>query len=207
MEKIHITLEKDQMIWFTSDLHFGHRNILNFCNRPFEDTKFMDMSLIDNWNKTVGDNDIIFILGDVFWFNNSRDIKKYITSLKGKEIYIIPGNHDDFSQYHRLDDPRVKLCNDVVVLWVTDDYNRFGRKITELWLCHYPMMTWPHIDGPTIQLFGHIHSQPFVNNNRHIDLNLPLHYNQMDVGCDYWNYKPISLKFIYETIKNKKEPV
>ena len=78
MKKLHITLEENQNIWFTSDLHFGHRNVIRFCQRPFEDEKHMGPKLIENWNNTVGDNDIVFVLGDTFWFNDSRNIKKVL---------------------------------------------------------------------------------------------------------------------------------
>ena len=77
MQKLHITLNKGQKLWFTSDLHFGHRNVIKFCNRPFEDEKVMGKQLIHNWNETVSKDDIVFVLGDTFWFNDSRSITKF----------------------------------------------------------------------------------------------------------------------------------
>ena len=59
MDRLHITLEPRQKIFVTSDLHFGHRNILKFCNRPFSDIKEMSEKLISNWNEVVGKNDIV----------------------------------------------------------------------------------------------------------------------------------------------------
>ena len=197
MQKLHLTIEKDQHIWFTSDLHFGHRNVLRFCDRPWNDEKEMGNGLIENWNNTVGDNDIVFILGDVFWFNDSHSIKKVLSKLKGKNIYIIPGNHDDFKSYHRVDDDRINLCEDVVVTWIT----REGKKLQEIWLSHYPMMTWPHRENGAYQFFGHIHSKP--DKNEGVDQDLPLHWNQLDVGCDYWDYKPVSLEALENTIKSR----
>lgn len=189
MQKIHITLESDQNVWFTSDLHFGHRNMINFCDRPFSNITEMNEALISNWNNTVGDNDIVFVLGDTFWFNDSRVIKKVLAQLKGKEIYLIPGNHDAFDAYYRVDDSRIKLCDDICVAFITKISN-FTR---EIWLSHYPMMTWPHRSNGAYQLFGHIHSK---EGKTGFDQDLPLHKNQMDVGCDHWNYKPISLNKI-----------
>ena len=203
MEKIHIKLNKDQTLWFTSDLHFGHRNILRFCNRPWNDEKEMGPGLISNWNEKVGDNDIVFVLGDTFWFNDSRSIKKVLSQLKGKDIYIIPGNHDDFDAYHRVDDPRIHLCSDVVALWLESEYYLgWDRKIVEIWMSHYPMMTWPHRENGAIQLFGHIHSSP--DRKEGVDQDLPLHWNQMDVGCDYWGYRPVSIETVLEEVKLKK---
>lgn len=198
MQKLHLTIEKDQHIWFTSDLHFDHRNVLRFCDRPWDDEKEMGNGLVENWNNTVGDNDIVFILGDVFWFNDSHSIKKVLSKLKGKNIYIIPGNHDDFKSYHRVDDDRINLCEDVVVTWIT----REGKKLQEIWLSHYPMMTWPHRENGAYQFFGHIHSKP--DKNEGVDQDLPLHWNQLDVGCDYWDYKPVSLETLENTIKSRQ---
>lgn len=198
MQKLHLTIEKNQQVWFTSDLHFGHRNVLKFCDRPWNDEKEMGNGLLDNWNNTVGDNDIVFILGDVFWFNDSQNIKKVLSKLKGKDIYIIPGNHDDFKSYHRVDDDRIKLCEDVVVTWIT----REGKKLQEIWLSHYPMMTWPHRENGAYQFFGHIHSKP--DRKEGVDQDLPLHWNQLDIGCDYWDYKPVSLETLENMIKSRQ---
>lgn len=199
MQKIHIDLERGQKIYFTSDLHFGHRNVLRFCNRPWTDEKEMGPALIANWNAVVSDNDIVFVLGDTFWFNDSRAIKKTLSQLKGKTIYIIPGNHDEFEHYHRVDDPRIILCHDVVCCWVTQD----GRKKREIWMSHYPMMTWPHRENGALQFFGHIHSNP--DRDEGVDQDLPLHWNQADVGCDFWKWTPIDLDTLVTYCKVKKE--
>lgn len=210
MEKLHITLGQGQKLFFTSDLHFGHRNVINFCDRPFSNEKEMGESLINNWNETVSENDVVFVLGDVFWFNDSRSIKKCLDKLNGKDIYIIPGNHDDFSGYHRVEDPRIHLCQDVVVAWIeAEDFeNRhWDRKKYEIWMSHYPMMTWPHRENKTIQLFGHIHSKSNGRISKDgvvgLDQDLPLWKNQFDVGCDYWDYKPVEFEKIRKmVIKN-----
>lgn len=204
MKKLHITLQENQKLWFTSDLHFGHRNVIRFCERPFEDEKQMGPKLIEYWNDTVGDNDIIFVLGDTFWFNDSRNIKKVLSSLNGKTIYILPGNHDDFDAYHRVDDPRIILLDDVNVMWLESENNReWKKKMYEVWMSHYPMMTWPHRDNGAFQFFGHIHSNS--NRSEGVDQDLPLHYNQLDVGCDYWNYKPVNFEELKTIIEAKKE--
>ena len=199
MQKLHIKLEEGQKVWFTSDLHFGHRNVLRFCNRPWADEKEMCEGLINNWNSWVGDNDIVFVLGDTFWFNDSRGIKKVLDRLKGKTIYMLPGNHDDFSHYHRVDTSsetgRIVLCQDVVVLWLQEA----NGKTTEIWMSHYPMMTWPHRVNGAWQLFGHIHSKP--GRNEGVDQDLPLHWNQCDVGTDHWDYRPVNYTEIKELFR------
>lgn len=197
MQKIHIDIQQGQRVWFTSDLHFGHRNVLGFCDRPWVDEKEMQAGLIENWNNNVSDNDVVFVLGDTFWFNDSRTIKKVLDQLKGKDIYILPGNHDDFESYHRVVDPRIHLCADVVCCWFTQE----GQPKREVWISHYPMMTWPHRENGAWQLFGHIHSRP--GRDEGVDQDLQLHWNQTDVGCDYWGWKPVSLDHLTQMFKDK----
>ncbi len=55
------------MTYFTSDLHFGHENIIRFSNRPFSSAEEMNRTLIDNWDSRVTDRDDIYILGDMFY--------------------------------------------------------------------------------------------------------------------------------------------
>ena len=84
MDRLHIQLEEGQKIFVTSDLHFGHRNILTFCNRPFSDTKEMTEKLVSNWNEVVGKNDIVLDLGDVMWFDGRHEAKRVLERLNGK---------------------------------------------------------------------------------------------------------------------------
>lgn len=51
-------------VFFTSDTHFNHTNIIRFCNRPFKDVSHMNETIISNWNRVVGPEDIVFHLGD-----------------------------------------------------------------------------------------------------------------------------------------------
>ena len=70
-------------IWFTADLHFGHSNIIQHCNRPFSNVDEMDNYLISRWNSVVKPNDTIFVLGDVGY-----DWRKYLPNLRGDKVLI-----------------------------------------------------------------------------------------------------------------------
>ena len=55
------------MNYYISDLHFGHKNIINFDHRPFFDIEEMEEVLVMNWNATVHKDDTVYILGDFCW--------------------------------------------------------------------------------------------------------------------------------------------
>ena len=85
------------VIYFTSDLHFSHYNIIKYCNRPFESVDKMNNILINNWNKIVKENDEVYILGDITLGDN----EKYLNRLKGSK-YLIKGNHDKIRTHENL---------------------------------------------------------------------------------------------------------
>lgn len=81
-------------IFFTSDTHFGHTNILQFCNRPFHSVQEMNEALINNWNNVVRPEDTVYHLGD-FAFGGSQLWNDVLSKLNG-HIYLILGNHKIF---------------------------------------------------------------------------------------------------------------
>ncbi|MBZ9624423.1 metallophosphoesterase [Clostridium sp. FP2] len=74
------------------DLHFGHDNVIKYENRPFDDVKQMDSTLINNWNKEVASEDKVIVVGD-FGFYNKEKTKELLSRLKGYKVLIM-GNHD-----------------------------------------------------------------------------------------------------------------
>ena len=97
-EQVILFDTKEQNVFFTSDTHFWHENIIKFCNRPFGSIEEMNNTIIENWNKVVGENDIVFHLGD-FCFCGSDKFKEIIENLNGR-IYLILGNHDRGASYY-----------------------------------------------------------------------------------------------------------
>ena len=192
MLKLNINLKENQKLYFTSDLHLGHRNVIRFCCRPYDNEKEMDKALINNWNNTVTNNDIIVIAGDLFWFNDSHKIKKVLESLNGEKIYIVPGNHDQMKSYYRVEDPRIEIITDITHIRLTTDDKRYYLDQFEIVVSHYPLMTWAHRDRGAINLFGHIHSG-WLRDLDAFDQMLPLWKGQQyDIGVDNNNYKPVS---------------
>ena len=92
MFKDTLYFSKSERLFFTADTHWGHRNIIKYCQRPFSCIEEMDDALITNWNRVVGKDDIIFHLGD-FAMGGSAEWSRLLQKLNGK-IYLILGNHD-----------------------------------------------------------------------------------------------------------------
>lgn len=80
-------------VFFTSDLHFGHKNVLKFDQRPFFTVSEMDNALIENWNKKVRQGDLVYVLGDMFWNSEVEYVQNILKTLNG-QIVLIKGNHD-----------------------------------------------------------------------------------------------------------------
>lgn len=195
MDKLNITLTPTQKIFFSSDQHFGHRNVLRFCGRPYGDEKEMAKALIDNWNSVVTNDDIVVSMGDFFWFNDSHSIKKCIDKLNGKEIYLVLGNHDKRESFRRVTDERFHIVDGITHIFLRcDDAERWYQKTFEIVCSHYPLMTWSHRDRGAINLFGHIHSG-WLRSCDDYDQNLPLwRGQQLDVGVDNQNFTPVSFE-------------
>lgn len=138
------------MVYFISDLHFGHENIIKLCSRPFESVEEMDWELIRRWNLKVGDDDLVYICGDIVWGTNSP--YEYLPFLNGKKI-LICGNHDG----KMLKNDGAQFFESVHGLPVIREG---GRKIT---LCHYPMYEWEdslRLGSKRVgwHIYGHIHN-------------------------------------------------
>ena len=83
------------MIYFTSDLHFGHDKIIRHTGRPFQNSEEMDKTLIKNWNRTIGPKDEVYILGDLT-MKGPDFAAGILAQLRGRK-YLIRGNHDRFA--------------------------------------------------------------------------------------------------------------
>lgn len=210
MQVIHIKLEKGQKLFFISDMHLGHKNVIQFSDRPFVSVKDMEKQMIENWNSVVSKNDIVFDLGDMFWFDGRHDAATVISKLNGT-IYKIPGNHDmNCTRLFELCSPKkVKICDDIVQLFVKGLDDEAPTAKHEIWLSHFPFATFPHKEKsqagfPVIQLFGHIHSGPLAEKGHEYDIPgkdlFLMNDKQYDVGVDNNNYTPVEIREIYEKL-------
>jgi calcineurin-like phosphoesterase family protein len=79
-------------VWFTSDLHFGHRNIIQYTGRPYSSVEEMDQALIDNWNSRIAPEDEVYVLGDFSLYQ--KEVPETLAKLNGARKVLISGNHD-----------------------------------------------------------------------------------------------------------------
>lgn len=165
------------MIWFTSDLHLGHTNAINLCQRPFETVDEMNRTLIRNYNSRVAKNDTVYILGDLSFRIPVEEANELIRQLKGKKI-LLRGNHD--KQY----DPNLFEA-------IYDFFELKGYYKYPIALMHYPMLEWPKSRHGSLHLHGHQHNKFTYNEQMRQEGIL-----RYDVGVDANNYAPVSLKEI-----------
>lgn len=157
------------MKYYISDLHFGHKNILFFENRPFETVKEMDEEYIKRWNFKVKKGDEIYILGDLSFYHG-KETAEILKRLNGMK-FLIKGNHDHLF----LDD---KNFDQSLFVWIrdtcmiTDGEHRIS-------LFHYPIQVWNEQHHGALHFYGHVHSNKCTIHP--MKYNIPNSYN---VGID-----------------------
>ncbi len=183
------------MIWFTSDHHFGHKNIIRYCKRPYNSIEEMNDSLISNWNERVKKNDTVYYLGDFTLGKNASD---YISKLNGT-IKFIAGGHDN-NWLRKLARPEYRILSKHELLQPIHIIT-YPVKIV---LCHYPMLSWEQSHYGSIHLHGHSHNTLGTITNsgdtRIHPENGGKQGKRMDVGVDAQDYFPISIDEVIERL-------
>lgn len=154
------------MIYYTSDLHHGHRNILNISPtyRPWTSMEEMTEAFIEYHNELVREEDTLIILGD-FSFGKTAPTLEILKRMVGKKI-IVRGNHDQW-----LDKAKQEDLDAAGIVSVHDIFTRRfdGVKVV---MCHYAIRAWADQGRGSVHLYGHSHGS------------LPGFGRSMDVGWD-----------------------
>ena len=190
-------------VYFTADTHFGHKNVIPYCKRPYADTVEMDEDLIKKWNETVGPNDIIYHLGD-FAFAPQIRIREILARLNGWKVLIM-GNHDKktvtwwreagFDEVFKLkygeSKPFEMFCrtDGGIETAFRMSHFPFAEKMGDYDQRDYLTQRAPLRAETTVPLVhGHVHEswmlRPFMVN----------------VGVDVWGLKPVHLSKVLECV-------
>src|ERR1017187_6447725 len=191
-----------QNVFFASDFHVSHKNVIKFDKRPFDNIDEMHTELIKNWNSVVGPDDIVYYLGD-FSLGRSETAKWFAHSLNGK-IYYIMGNHDgdidtqrDIKALNRFE----RIHEYGTEIWIKDDDLKSARGSNgyqQVILCHYAILSWNRAHYGSWHLHGHSHGSLMKSEQDVYKRNV------LDVGVNCIDYTPISYQQVKD-IMSKRE--
>lgn len=171
-------------VFITADEHYGHRNIITYCGRPFQHVDQMTEVMIDRHNDTVPDspNYLTIHVGDWFWHTLSLgEALTIVGRLHGRHAFIF-GNHDELIEQNR------RIFADQLD-WIKGENKDSGThrlrfNNNEMTLCHYAMRVWNKSHKGSWMLYGHSHNE------------LPVIGKSFDIGVDGHDFKPWSLEEI-----------
>lgn len=188
-------------LFFTSDLHLGHINIVKHAHRPFADVDEMNETIVQLWNDTVGHNDTTIIVGDVCMGIVVESLE-YVKQLNGTKI-LVPGNHDRV--WPGLDSKQ----NDKF----RQHYQNAGLLITapqitvrlhdlEVLVCHFPYTIYNRFDQRYLEWAPKDEGGPLIHGHVHTRDRLTYNGTQVHVGLDAWNYTPVHSDQVYELFRS-----
>ncbi len=175
--------------FFTSDHHFGHKNIIRYSSRPFASVEAMDAAMIERWNAVIGPQDHVFHLGDVSLHGPERTAE-LLSRLNG-HIYLLQGNHDK-SATDRQCRGRFEWTRDLFDLRLHDEDEDRRQYIV---LCHYAMRVWNRSFHGAWHLYGHSHG---TLGDDPCSLSF-------DIGVDCHDFRPLSYAEV-KAIMARKQP-
>lgn len=194
------------MYYYFADPHWGHANVLKFDRRPFTSIEEHDGTMIFNWNQIVQPDDVVYVIGDLFYRCRKEKMKAIMAELKGIKR-LIPGNHDKdvFKMMARYPEFGWELYPQYFE-------QRFEQEVSKtieeggvpleilkggqfrIVMCHYPLGSWNRMHRGSWHLHGHCHGNYMFTRGR-----------QLDVGAntEIINYSPISLLQLNEYMKTR----
>ncbi|MFH1275813.1 MAG: metallophosphoesterase [Candidatus Woesearchaeota archaeon] len=167
-----IEKQEKEKTFVIGDLHLDHSNIIKYCNRPFSSVGEMNKTIINNWNKTIKENDVVYFLGDLSFGKGSQNADYWLQKLNGK-ITVIRGNHDKSK--------KIKFLDNFVLKY----------KDHQFLLTHNPLNVSKQWNGWIIH--GHCHNNnlkncPFINGKM----------KTINVGVEVIGYKPLELDQLFK---------
>lgn len=176
-------------MFFTSDVHFGHANIIKFCNRPFASVEEMNEGLIERWNEVVKPGDTVWSLGDFAFLPFPKTIE-IIKRLNGN-LHMVLGNH-----CQKIAQNRKELLESGLVKEIRD-YKELSLNKQRICMFHYAQRAWNGSHYGAWQLFGHTHGD------------MEPYGKSVDVGVDspfilgYAPYRPFAFEEVSQFMTNQ----
>ncbi len=199
-------------IFFTSDWHIYHTNILEFCNRPFKTIDHMHEQLIKNYNNVVPTDGVGYFLGDMGLYSSTK-LRPIIDRLHGTKILTL-GNHDKgpYGMYESgfdavvhgitmyIEGYKVTMTHCPLLGVWREDCTKMAQRSTDNWYGEHRLKNKPFVteDVGQFHLHGHIHSPNGGISERSLD-------RQFDVGVDANNYAPVSMSYIRKWLRKYKK--
>ena len=155
-------------VFMTSDLHFFHKNIVQYCGRPWTFEEQTEQ-LISRWNSRVGEYDDVYHLGD-FAFASRKQYDQVVEIIKrlNGNIHFIRGNHCDAELWEMIEQTRLPH-----VVWIKD-YAKIRVQGQKVILSHYPYVTWDSAHHGSWHCFGHTHGS-FEGFGKSMDVGIDAH--------------------------------
>ena len=155
--------------YFTSDLHFYHKNICKFTRRnEVVQQEHHEEWLIDIWNSTVKKSDKIWHLGDLTFLTKYEDIAALVKKLNGQKFFI-KGNHDRTNILNQLKN------DNLIQNWYQYEEIKIGE--TPVCLFHFPIASWHKQGYGSIHLHGHCHGSYTTGKGKILDVGIDSAYN------------------------------
>lgn len=162
------------MKWFTSDVHLAHKNIIDYCDRPFRkadgqfDTPAMTEQFVKNFCSVLKPGDELYILGDLAF--DPIEARSFLNAIPGAK-FMVWGNHDPKKKERKKLEGAFVRTENVMEIRLKNEQKAV--------LCHYPMLRWNKGHFGSYMLHGHCHGE----------LKLPYPMRCLDVGVDCTNGK------------------
>lgn len=186
-------IKGNQKVFFISDLHFGHKNIIGYCDRPFSNGEEMDEKILSSINNKVSQKDVLYILGD--FCHKEGNVLSYRERIVCENVHIILGNHDDPTKF--------ATGFSTVTYQTMIVYNN-----QKIFMCHYPMRSWPSSYNKSWMLYGHVHSNLHHEDIQSGRLTLDVGVDNKRYGTEFgtpWSFKEVQQQFLART-KNFSRP-
>ena len=180
------------MIYFSSDWHLGHANIIKYDKRPFKDVQEMDHTIMNNVIGQLKKGDTLYYLGDFAMTRSQNDMEGYMKSLaySEAELFFIKGNHDKRGML-KLYQKYGTYLGEQKKIKIPDPDGHEG--IQEIVLNHYAMRVWDKSHRGTWHLYGHSHhTLPDLPNSK-----------SFDVGINGHGYKLLSFEDVAKIMATK----